>query len=153
MGVGGQSLCCLKPGHKERGSNLGATAGRVGRLREGPWPPSGLVWGDETLTRECEFSRTHKFFPTSWHLLWMYVWKLFQMFQSLCSSLSLGSILISLCQCSIQNTSGHPSGSVAVLFCAMFPLLFLERKQCKFPKCTVNLIIGTAFYSLFKGRS
>lgn len=92
---------------------------------EGPVPLAELVSGDNALTRGCEFFCTHKFFPPTWHLLQMCVWKLFQMFQSLFSSLSLGSILISPCQCSIQNTCRHSLGSATVSFVQFYFFFFL----------------------------
>jgi len=110
--------------HKE-GASLASLLTAWAAWEEGPLPLAKPTWGDNMLTRECEFSWMCKFFPTSWHLLQMCVWKLFQMFQSLCCSWSLDSILISLCQRNIQNTSRHPLGSAAVMFCAIFLLFFL----------------------------
>lgn len=128
---------CVKRGKEEGGMvrvSLASLLTARADLGEGPLLLAELVWGDSTLTKECKFSCMCKLFPTSWHLLQMYVCKLFQVFQSLCSSLSLGSILISLCQHSIQNTSRHPLGSVAVTFCAIFLLPFSRRKTMQLPK-------------------
>lgn len=72
------------------------------------------------------------------------------MFQSLCSSLSLGSILISLCQRSIQNTSRHSPGSAAAMFYATFLPLSLERKQHNFLKCIFNLFMGAVLICCLK---